>query len=396
MPGSINRTSTIASAPATAGVRRRYEALIADGTIARDAAQERVVEALDSLADRITHVPLHGETSDRSSAPDQAPRGLYIHGPVGGGKTMLLDLFFASIDIGAKRWVYFHEFMAGLHERLHNERRPGETSQAGDPTTRVVRRLASEIRLLCFDEIAVTDIAEAMILSRVFSQLFSHGVIIVATSNVEPQHLYDGGINRTQVLPFVALLQENLDIVRMETRADFRLEKPQGERVWFAPADAAAKAELDRAFDRLTAGAVPQTLILPTQGHPLRVPRQAQGVARFSFRELCLDLLWTSDYLAIARTFHTLVVDAIPTRFTHRNHAKRLCALVNILYEHNVRLIVSADGEPSDIHSGMVATLNPAIGSAIRSPETTPEMLEFRRTASRLAEMRSAAYPARR
>jgi cell division protein ZapE len=290
-----------------------------------------------------------------------------------------MDLFFDNVDLAAKRRAHFNVFMADVHERIRAVREKIKTGEIkdGDPIAPVARSIAHEAKLLCFDEFAVTDIADAMILGRLFTALFAEDLVLVATSNVEPDRLYEGGLNRALFLPFLELLQERVEVVRLEARTDFRLEKLEGERVWLVPADAAAKGELDRVFASLTGGAKPTATRLDVRGHAVKVPLQAQGVARFAFRDLCVESLGASDYIALAQRFHTLIIDGVPTMdFDHRNHAKRFIALIDTLYERHVKLVASADAEPEALYLG----------------ETGPEALEFRRAASRLVEMRSRDY----
>jgi cell division protein ZapE len=365
----------------------RYDALVAAGTIERDAAQLDLVGRLEALAGRLAHLR-NGHSRfglarllrlGNGAAEAEAPRGLYIYGPVGRGKTMLMDLFFDSVEIPAKRRAHFNVFMADVHERIRAVRDKIKTGEIkdGDPIAPVAQAIAREARLLCFDEFAVTDIADAMILGRLFTALFAQGVVLVATSNVEPDRLYEGGLNRALFLPFLRLLDERVETVRLEARADFRLEKLEGEQVWYCPADAAAKAALDRVFVRLTGGAASTALTLHVKGHAVKVPLQAQGVARFSFRDLCVEPLGASDYIALARRFHTLIIDAVPVMdFDRRNHAKRFIALIDTLYERHVKLIASAEAWPDALYAGDMGV----------------EMFEFRRTASRLIEMRSRDY----
>jgi len=367
-------------------VRQRYEALVAAGTIERDAAQMGLVDKLDALAQRLDELRnghslfglgrLFGFGNGNGN---HELRGLYIFGRVGRGKTMLMDLFFDSLELTAKRRAHFNVFMADVHERIRVVRekvKAGEIKD-GDPISRVAQAISEETRLLCFDEFAVTDIADAMILARLFTALFAVGVVLVTTSNVEPDRLYEGGLNRALFLPFLKLLQERVEVVELEARADFRLEKLEGEHVWYVPADAAAKAELDRIFGRLTGGAAPAPMTLEVKGHPVQVPLQAQGVARFSFRDLCVEPLGASDYIALAQRFHTLVIDAIPVMgLDRRDPAKRLITLIDTLYERHVKLIASAEAEPDQLYLA----------------EAGHELFEFQRTASRLVEMRSRDY----
>lgn len=384
--------------PGTATITQRYDALVASGAIERDPAQERVVAVLDALAHRLRDVKQtrFGLTRllDQGDISDEKGRGIYIFGGVGRGKTMLMDLFFESVPLEAKRRIHFHEFMVDVHDRLRKAREKMQDRRLSDddPLTHVVRALATEARLLCFDELAVTDIADAMMLGRILTELLSQGVALVATSNVDPDHLYEGGIYRELFLPFVALLKLHVDVVNLDARTDFRLEKREEGGSWYTPANANSNAELDRVFARLTDNAPPEPLTLPVAGRTIRVPLQARGVARFSFRDLCLAPMAAVDYIAIAQRFHTLIIDGLPARFGHRNHVKRLCSLIDVLYERHVKLIASAEGDPHSIYLGMVAVFGGAMGPPAVQSDTSPEALESKRAVSRLTEMRSRDY----
>ena len=367
----------------------RYDALVAAGTIERDQAQLALIGRLDELARCLSQQrngrlrfgtgPLGRLFGRRNGADTEAPRGLYIYGSVGRGKTMLMDLFFDSVSLTDKRRAHFNVFMADVHDRIRimRERIKAGEIRDGDPIQPVAQSIAEETRLLCFDEFSVTDIADAMILGRLFTALFAQGVVLVATSNVEPERLYEGGLNRALFVPVLKLLEERVETVRLDARTDFRLEKLEAEQIWFCPADQGAKAALDRIFARLTGGATPAPLTLHVKGHAVKVPLQAQGVARFSFRELCVDPLGASDYIALSQRFHTLIIDTIPVMdLDRRNHAKRFIALIDTLYERHVKLVASADAAPDALYLG----------------DSGVEMFEFNRTASRLVEMGSRDY----
>jgi len=306
-------------------------------------------------------------------------RGLYIWGAVGRGKTMLMDALFDVADVDLKRRAHFHGFMADAHQRIFAFRqrvRRGEEKD-GDPIPHVAGAIAAEATLLCFDEFTVTDIADAMILGRLFTSLFASGVTVVATSNVEPDGLYAGGLNRALFLPFIALLEERMDVVRLDARADFRLEKLGGSPVYLVPGDDAATAALDAAFRRLSGEAHGRPVTLTVRGRPVGVPQAAGGVARFAFADLCGKPLGASDYLAVAERFHTVLIDRIPVMGPeHRNEAKRFIMLIDTFYDRHVKLIASADAEPTALY---------------RATEGR-EAFEFERTASRLIEMRSHDY----
>src|SRR6202035_1297926 len=297
-------------------VSAQYAALVAAGELERDAAQEALARRLDRLNARLETHRLARKSSSlgwlfaRREKDEQPLKGLYIHGEVGRGKTMLMDLFFAACAARRKRRAHFHEFMADVHERIFAYRqkiKSGEIAD-GDPIAHVAADIADESWVLCFDEFHVTDIADAMILGRLFTWLFEHGVVVVATSNVAPDELYRDGLNRALFLPFIALLHRYMDVVQLSARADFRLEKLVSVKVWHVPADAAADRALDEAGRRLALGHAGAPLELVVKGHPVHVPRAAMGVARFTFAELCERPLGAIDYLRLAREFHALVL----------------------------------------------------------------------------------------
>jgi cell division protein ZapE len=361
-----------------------YQALVAAKKIERDRAQERLLASLTALEERVA---AH-RTARRShpigwlfggSERDEAARGLYIFGDVGRGKTMLMDLFFEASPVVRKRRAHFHEFMADVHERVRafrSQLKAGEV-EGEDAVRLAAAEIAEESWLLCFDEFHVTDIADAMILGRLFTRLFEFGVVVVATSNVPPSELYKGGLNRALFLPFIAMLEQRMEIVKLDARTDFRLEKLVGRKVWHVPADDAASAALDDAWRRLvgSASGVPQELAI--KGRKLRVPRAAMGVARFFFHDLCEQPLAAVDYLRIAHEFHTLIVDRIPLMgYDERNAAKRFIILIDTLYDHAVKFIASAAAEPDALYRASDGF----------------EAGEFKRTASRLIEMRSQSY----
>jgi cell division protein ZapE len=365
-------------------IAEHYQALVSNGTIEEDAAQRAVVRRLVDLGEALVERRLARKNRALGwlfsrSAPPVPVRGLYVWGSVGRGKTMLMDLFHEHVPIADKRRAHFHAFMADVHERIHAYRQKvkrGEVKDS-DPIPPIAGALASEASLLCFDEFTVTDIADAMILGRLFTALFALGVTVVATSNVEPDRLYEGGLNRALFLPFLALLRERMEIVKLEARTDFRMEKLGGAPVWRVPADAASAQALDEAFARLTGGQGGTPLALAVKGRELVVPRAAHGVARLSFAQLCEQPLGASDYLALAERFHTVILDGIPVMgMEKRNEAKRFIILVDALYDAGVKLVASAEAEP------------PALYTAGEGREA----FEFDRTVSRLIEMRSQEY----
>jgi cell division protein ZapE len=369
-----------------AEVLNRYQSLVDAGEISSDAAQLAIARRLDALnaelADyRLTRRKSTGLAWLFSRGEKRQPvRGLYVWGDVGRGKTMLMDLFIEASPVKRKRRAHFHEFMADVHERIHIYRqklKAGEV-KGDDPIAPVAADLADEAWLLCFDEFSVTDIADAMILGRLFTRLFEEGVVVVATSNVVPDLLYRDGLNRALFLPFIKLLQERMGVVKLESRTDFRLEKLAGQPVWIAPASPEADAAMNAAWQRLTGGAAGEPVELTVKGRQVAVPKQAHGVARFSFSDLCEKPLGGADYLAIAHQYHTVLIDRIPVMqgLEKRNEAKRFIILIDALYDNQVKLVASAGAEPHRLYLSDAGT----------------EEFEFHRTASRLIEMRSDDY----
>ena len=364
----------------------RYQALVDSGEISFDAAQAAVARRLSALNDRLADYRLARRKSSAlawlfSRGQKQEPvRGLYIWGDVGRGKTMLMDLFMEASPVRHKRRAHFHEFMADVHERIHAWRqklKAGEV-KGDDPIAPVAAALAEEAWLLCFDEFSVTDIADAMILGRLFGKLFEEGVVVVATSNVVPDQLYRDGLNRALFLPFIKLLQERMDVLKLDSRTDFRLEKLSGQPVWLTPEGADSDRAMDAFWSRLTGGVEGEATTLQVKGRQVPVPRQAHGVARFAFSDLCEKPLGASDYLAIAHAFHTVMLDRIPVMkgLDKRNEAKRFITLIDALYDNQVKLVASAGAEPNRLYLS----------------ESGTEEFEFHRTASRLIEMRSDEY----
>jgi cell division protein ZapE len=362
-----------------------YESLAEHGRIERDARQIAIVQRLDVLCESIVESRLAKKSSAlgwmfgarRDESPP--PKGLYIWGSVGRGKTMLMDLFFEAVEVEDKRRVHFHAFMADAHRRIFDWRQLKKASKVkgDDPIPPIADDLANDAGLLCFDEFAVTDIADAMILGRLFQALWARKVVVVATSNVDPVDLYKDGLNRALFLPFISMIRANMEVVKLDARTDFRLEKLGGLPVYLTPADDASHAALTRTFKALTGVEKGTPIRLPLLGREILVPQAAAHVARFDYADLCKQPLGAADFLAIAESFHTLVIDNIPVlRSEDRNEAKRFITLIDALYDQRVKLLASAAAEPQELYRA----------------EGGREAFEFDRTASRLIEMRSTAY----
>ena len=356
----------------TGPVARAYAGLIQAGELKPDPAQKRAAEALD----RLGQAPA-GMLDRLFGSRDDGPAGVYLWGGVGRGKSMLMDLAFDHLPISPKRRVHFHEFMLETHARLRRARE----SEEGDPIAPVAEAIAEEAQLLCFDEMQVANPADAMILSRLFGQLLAAGVKVVTTSNRPPADLYKDGLNRDLFVPFIAMIERDMAVVAVDGPTDYRLDRLQGVDVWHVPNGPAATAELAQAFFQLTDYPVEDRARVPTEeldvggGRKLHVPKSLKGVAVFSFKRLCGEARGASDYLAIARRFHTVILVGVPVMGPERrNEAARFVTLIDALYEHKVKLLAAADAEPAGLYPAGDGNF------------------EFQRTVSRLEEMQSAAY----
>ena len=366
----------------------RYRARLNAGQLQPDKAQARAAHALDGLyralkvyrprSRRIFGFSFGGNGTD-------PPKGLYIHGDVGRGKSALMDMFYESAPTARRRRVHFNQFMTETHQRIHEwrnlsprerSRRPEFVREAeDDPIAPVAKRILSEATLLCLDEFQVNDVADAMILGRLFEKLLTSGVIIVLTSNTAPDELYAGGLNRQLFLPFIALIKDRLEMVELNGPRDYRLESMAGVTVYNTPLGPAAHTAMDAAWRRLTDNATSAPVTLEVLERKLLVPQAAGGVARFSFDALCGDALGAADYLALAQNFHTLLIDGIPRLGPEQsNEARRFTLLIDTLYDEKMKLVCSAASPPQELYTD---------GENAQA---------FRRAASRLIEMGSDDY----
>jgi cell division protein ZapE len=359
-----------------------YKAKVAAGHFDSDPLQERAASALDRLHNAI--VMHYGEKTGWIKrmaifkGKEEAPRGVYMYGPVGRGKSMLMDLFYESIPFGIKkRRVHFHQFMIEVHDYIHSRR--SEDGAMREDMDSALPSLASVIanrsKVLCFDEFHVTDVADAMILGRLFTAIFDHGVSVVITSNWEPDRLYEGGLQRDRFLNFIELIKKRMDTICLDGEVDYRARKLREMSVYFTPLGSASSARADGLFSSLTDEEEPYGDLVTVKGRTIEVPVAAKGVARFSFSQLCERPLGAEDYLAIAKRYHTIFLEHVPRlTYDRRNEAKRFMTLVDVLYDQHRNLVITADENPQDLYSG------------------ADHAFEFQRTISRLMEMQTPGY----
>ncbi len=367
-------------------VRALYDVRVAKGLIRQDSAQRQMADRYDRLiAQLVSREAFEGSKGSalgwlfKRKAPTVKPHGLYVHGLVGRGKTMLMDWFYEIVPVKSKRRAHFHAFMQDVHARIHVHRQAykrGETREE-DPVPPVAKALANDCQLLCFDEFHVLDIADAMILSRLFTVMFDEGVVLVATSNVMPDDLYRDGLNRSLFLPFIDLLKTHCDVWDLDAQTDFRREKLKSFAAYQTPLGVEADAVMDEAFMLAVAHQVVAPITLHVRGHNFHVPQATETVARFGFDDLCAKPLGAADYIELARRYNTIFIDHVPTLdFSKRNEAKRFIILIDVLYDNGNRLFLSAQTGPDDLYQ-VPAGLK--VG-------------EFARASSRLVEMTGAEW----
>ncbi|MFN0022972.1 MAG: cell division protein ZapE [Parvularculaceae bacterium] len=361
----------------------RYLDLVATAALVDDSAQRDAAVRLQTLSDALVAAQARRFGFFLRQPPP--PRGVYLWGGVGRGKSLLMDIFFNNTDFASKRRVHFHEFMSETHDRIAAWRNAGERTRRqhpganpkalDDPMPPIAADIAQDAMLLCFDEFHVGDIADAMLLGRLFEALFAKGVVMVATSNRHPDDLYKDGLNRQLFLPFIALMKSRLDIAHLQAARDYRLDRLSGALVYHSPLGPGTDAAMDRAWTHMIAGASvrPETIIVKARA--VIAPRTARGLARFTFAELCEATLGAGDYLAIARRYSAVFIDRIPQLTAeHRNEAKRFVTLIDALYENKAKLVCSAAAAPDQLYGAGDGAF------------------EFQRTASRLSEMQTEDY----
>jgi len=359
----------------------RYNSLLKKGVIDPDPAQESAAQILT----RLYHDVMAFEEQRKGwkqkvlymVTKKMPPRGVYLHGPVGRGKSMMMDIFYDSVPLGIKkRRIHFHQFMIEVHDYIHSRRMDDgilEDMDSALPSLALV--ISNRSRVLCFDEFHVTDVADAMLLSRLFTAMFDQGITVVITSNWQPDDLYQGGLQRERFLPFIKLVKERMEIVGVDSPTDYRARKLKEMSVYFSPLNIDSQKRADSLFENLTEGEEGAQDLVSVKGRTIQVPIAVKGVARFSFSQLCERPLGAEDYLAIAKRYHTIFLENIPVLgYDRRNEAKRLMTLVDVLYDNHRNLVITADDTPHKIYTGH------------------DHAFEFQRTISRLLEMQGEQY----
>jgi len=365
-------------------LKTAYQNMVTAGDIVEDPRQTEAVDKLQSLIDALNgYTGQMGKSGWRvrmglGAKIKPTPRGLYLWGGVGRGKSMLMDLFFEHVPTDKRKHVHFHGFMQEVHRRLQNFQNAQRQQQApvnADPIVALARVISDQAWLLCFDEFHVSDIGDAMILGRLFEQLFENGVVVVTTSNRPPWDLYKDGLQRERFMPFIKLIEEKLCVFELDAGRDYRLERLHQMDAYLTPLSRDASAKLKKDFHELTLGAVAKSVTLRVQGRDVIIPLAAEGVAYVEFSDLCAKALGAGDYLMLAETFHTLILDKVPGLGPeNRNEAKRFIILIDALYEAKTNLIIACDAPPAEIY------------------DKGDGAFEFERTVSRLMEMQSADY----
>ena len=355
-----------------------YEQLVTDGKIKPDDNQREIMRVFATLEEEGTRPAVSGLRKLIAGKKQQETiRGVYLWGHVGRGKSMLMDIFYNRSGIHPKQRVHFHRFMLDVHARVHAWRKQhGSDQKSGNPVVEIARLIAKEVRLLCLDELQVTDVADAMILEQLFLTLSAEGVRVVFTSNRKPEDLYQGGIQRDRFMQFIRLVREQLIVLSLTDGDDYRMKQIKSlDSVYLYPVNARTQKELNDTFIALTSNEKPYMMDLEVQGRSLHVPEVFGGIAKLSFNELCSKALGASDYIAIAQHFHTVLLSGIPKLTPEkRNEAKRFITLIDTLYEHKVKLICTADDRPEKLYT------------------EGDGAFEFGRTVSRLVEMQSERY----
>ncbi|WP_370931429.1 cell division protein ZapE [Bartonella sp. DGB1] len=364
-------------------VYQAYQDMIASGKIQYDSSQQKLIMTLDELLSKVNnYLPTSKNYLFSLWKKPLTPKGLYIYGEVGRGKTMLMDIFFSLVSSKKKMRVHFNDFMTDIHNRitLHRKDFADKKNKQNDPIIPVAQQIASEVKLLCFDEFTVTDIADAMILSRLFENLFKLGVILVATSNVAPKDLYKNGLNRELFLPFIDKLEQNVKSFNVQVEQDYRLTKTNEAKYYFYPLTEANINEFEQKWIDLTLGSsVVANQTISFRGRKINVPMSTSGFAKFDYMDLCGKPFAAADYLEILKKYHTIFLANVPIMTNNNsNQAKRFILLIDSLYDKNIRLFMSSE---SDIGSLYITETGNEL-----------EAFEFSRTYSRLFEMQSEEY----